>query len=220
MQKFAWELLAGVAAVRPNNPFNFWGIMTAQSSLLDLTIHGGDMHWIPRALLCCTAILSAFSLSTITSAQTNPFTKGQVADRIRKVEDGVDEFQKYLNNRGDDAKNRADSAQNSGATSRRQGTDSANAQNRRNQARQTKDDLEDAMDDLNRSTNRLRRKFDPTSNYLETKVQMEQVMDSARRVNQVMTKGNYGTQAERYWAALRANINDLARCYNLTPMGT
>jgi len=48
------------------------------------------------------------------------------------------------------------------------------------------------MDDLDRSTNRLRRKFDPTSNYLETKVQMEQVMDSARRVNQVMTKGNYG----------------------------
>jgi hypothetical protein len=41
---------------------------------------------------------------------------------------------------------------------------------------------------------------------------MEQVMDSARRVNQVMTKGNYGTQAQRYWAALRANINDLARC--------
>jgi hypothetical protein len=43
---------------------------------------------------------------------------------------------------------------------------------------------------------------------------------SARRVNQVMTKGNYGTQAQRYWAALRANINDLARRYNLTPMGT
>jgi hypothetical protein len=75
------------------------------------------------------------------------------------------------------------------------------------------------MDDLNRTTNRLRRKFDPTSNYLETKAQTEQVMDSARRVNQVMTKGNYGGQAEKYWAALRANINDLARCYNLTPMG-
>jgi ABC-type transporter Mla subunit MlaD len=153
-------------------------------------------------------MLSVFHRPTITSAQTNPFAKGQVADRIRKVEDGVDEFQKYLNNRGDDAKDRADSAQNSGATSRRQRGDSTNAQNRRNQVNQTKDDLEDAMDDLNRSTNRLRRKFDPTSNYLETKVQMEQVMDSARRVNQVMTKGNYGTQAQRYWAALRANIND------------
>jgi len=178
------------------------------------------MHWTPRTALYCTAILSAFSICTMTSAQTNPFTKGQVADRIRKVEDGVDEFQKYLNNRGDDAKDRADAAQNSGATSRRQRGDSTNAQNRRNQANQTKDDLDDAMDDLDRSTNRLRRKFDPTSNYLETKVQMEQVMDSARRVNQVMTKGNYGTQAQRYWAALRANINDLARCYNLTPMGT
>ena len=76
------------------------------------------------------------------------------------------------------------------------------------------------MDDLNRSTNRLRRKFDPTSNYLETKAPMEQVMDSARRVNQVMTKGNYGAHAARYWTALRANINDLARCYNLAPMGT
>ena len=45
------------------------------------------------------------------------------------------------------------------------------------------------MDDLNRSTNRLRRKFDETANYLETKVQMEQVMDSARKVNQVAGKG-------------------------------
>jgi hypothetical protein len=28
-----------------------------------------------------------------------------------------------------------------------------------------------------------------------------------------------GAQAERYSAALRADINDLARFYNLTPMG-
>ena len=64
------------------------------------------------------------------------------------------------------------------------------------------------MDDLNHTTNRLRRKFDATSNYLETKVH---VMDSARRINQVITKGNYGTQAERYWVALRTNNDDLAR---------
>ena len=172
-----------------------------------------------RTVLCCGALLAAVSYSTRTNAQTTPFTKPQVADRIRKVEDGVDEFRKYLENRGEDAKSRADSAQSSGATTRRQRSDSANTQAQGNQAKQTKDDLENAMDDLDRTTNRLRRKFDSTSNYLETKVQMEQVMDSARRVNQVMVKGNYGTQAERYWAALRANINDLARCYNLTPMG-
>ncbi len=176
------------------------------------------MTYIKRVLFCCTAILASLSLSPTISAQTAPFAKGQVADRIRKVEDGVDEFRKYLDNRGEDAKNRADSAQSSGATTRRQKSNSTNTEARGNQAKQTKDDLEDAMDDLNRSTNRLRRKFDPTSNYLETKAQMEQVMDSARRVNQVMTKGKYGTQAEKYWAALRANINDLARCYNLSPM--
>jgi hypothetical protein len=165
-------------------------------------------------------MLAAVSLLNVTHAQTHSFTKAQVGDRIRKVEDGVDEFRKYLDNRGDDAKNRADSAKSSGSTRRRQGSNAANTDARANQAKQTKDDLEDAMDDLNRTTNRLRRKFDPTSNYLETKAQMEQVMDSARRVNQVMTKGNYGAQAPKYWAALRANINDLARCYNLTPMGT
>ena len=73
------------------------------------------------------------------------------------------------------------------------------------------------MDDLNRTTNRLRRKFDETANYLETKVQMEQVMDSARKVNQVAGKGD--GQAQSLWKALRASINDLARAYNLTPVG-
>ena len=54
------------------------------------------------------------------------------------------------------------------------------------------------MDDLNQSTNRLRRKFDSTANYLETKVQMEQVMDSARKVNQVVGKGSNDGQAQAY----------------------
>jgi hypothetical protein len=74
------------------------------------------------------------------------------------------------------------------------------------------------MDDLNRTTNRLKRRFYPTPNYLEIKAQMGQVMDGAHRVNQVMAKGHCGSQAGKYWAALRANFNELARCYNLTPM--
>jgi hypothetical protein len=169
-----------------------------------------------RVLAC--AMVAAFS-GEIANAQATPFTKAQVADRIRKVEDGVDEFRKYLETRGDDARSRTQSAQDSGATGRRRQANPSTTQARQDQAKQTKDDLEDALDDLNRSTNRLRRKFDPTPNYMETRVQMEQVMDSARRVNQVMTRGNYGTQPERYWAALRPGINDLARCYGLTPMG-
>src|SRR6516164_1998340 len=168
------------------------------------------------AIVLAISVLSRVSLA---HSQVGTFTKAQVADRIRKVEDGVDEFQKYLKNRGENARSKAQPAQSGGTTTRRRQGSSSNTQARQDQAKQTKDELQDAMDDLNQSTNRLRRKFDPTSNYIETKVQMERVMDSGRRVNQVMTRGNYGTQAERYWTALRASINDLARCYGITPMG-
>ncbi len=170
-----------------------------------------------RTLICCTAIFSAVSLFTIAFAETTPFNKAQVGDRIRKVENGVDDFEKYLTTRGENATNKAASAQSGGATRRGQNADSADSGARKEKASQGKDDLKDAMDDLNRTTNRLRRKFDATANYLETKVQMEQVMDSARRVNQAAGKGE--SQAKRLWTALRASINDLARCYNLTPMG-
>ena len=146
------------------------------------------------------------------------FTKAQVAERIRKVENGVDEFRDYLERRGKDAKDRADSAQ-SGNRTRRRGTNNSSANDTgKERAKDKKDDLDDALGDLNRSTNRLRRRFDPTDTWLETKVQMERVMEDARRVNQIMVRGNYGTQAERYWAVLRAAINDLARCYGLAPM--
>ena len=179
-----------------------------------------------RTLLCCTAIFSAVSFFTITFAETTPFNKAQVGDRIRKVENGVDDFEKYLTTRGENAQDQGGSAKSSGAAKRGQGANSANTDARKdakkdakNQAGQSKDDLQNAMDDLNRTTNRLRRKFDATANYLETKVQMEQVLDSARRVNQVVGKGSNDGQAQRLWTALRASINDLARCYNLTPMG-
>ena len=177
------------------------------------------MHLRIRTVVCCTAIFSAVSFFTITFAETNPFSKAQVADRIRTVENGVDDFEKYLTSRGENAKDQAGSAKSSGAAKRGQGANSANKDARKDQAGQSKDDLQNAMDDLNRTTNRLRRKFDETANYLETKVQMEQVMDSARRVNQVVGKGSNDGQAQRLWTALRASINDLARCYNLTPMG-
>lgn len=149
------------------------------------------------------------------------FTKAVVGDHIRKVEDGVDEFRKYLEKRGDDAKGRAETAQSSGTKTTRRGrtASGANTEARKDQAKRTKDELDDALGDLNRSTNRLRRKFDPTSKYMETKVQMEKVMDDGRRINQVMVRGNYGTQAERYWGVLRSAINELARCYGLAPMG-
>ena len=158
------------------------------------------------------SILLGVSCASLALAQT-AFTKIQVGDRIRKVENGVDEFRKWAENRGEQGKTQAQAAKNNGRGRGRTATDS-----QKTQARDTKDDLEDALSDLNRSTNRLRRKFDPTDKWMETRPQVERVLDDARRINQVMVRGHYGSQAERYWSVLRANINDLARCYGLTPM--
>jgi hypothetical protein len=156
-------------------------------------------------------------LATISGAAfaQGSFTKAQVGEQIRRVEDGVDEFRKWAEHRGDEGKDRADSAQANGK-SRRGGKTATESQ--KNTAKDKKDDLEGALDDLNGSTNRLRRKFDPGDKWMETKSQVERVMDDARRINEVMTRGRYGMQAERYWRALRKNINDLARFYGITRM--
>ncbi len=158
-------------------------------------------------------ILSCLAVSGLALAQL-AFTKAQVADRIRKVEDGVDEFRKWSENRAEQGKNQAQAAKASGRTRGRTATES-----QKTVAREKKDELDDALGDLNRSTNRLRRKFDPTDKWMETRPQVENVLNDARRINQVLVRGNYGTQAERYWSVLRTNINELARCYNLTPLG-
>jgi hypothetical protein len=162
---------------------------------------------------CLVLIIVCCTLPTLAQAT---FAKAQVAERIRKVEDGVDQFRKWAEQRGDTAKSNAQTAQASGRT-RRNG-DAPN-EARKQTAQKTKDDLNDALSDLDRSTNRLRRKFDPLDTWMETKAQMQQVMDDCRRINQVMVRGNYGSQAEKYWAALRNNVNDLARCYGIEPLG-
>jgi hypothetical protein len=159
------------------------------------------------------AVFACLVMSGVAFAQV-VFTKAQVADRIRKVEDGVDEFRKWSENRAEQGKNTAQAAKSSGRTRGRTTTEA-----QKEVASERKDELEDALGDLNRSTNRLRRQFDPTDKWLETRPQVEKVLDDGRKINQVMVRGKYGTQAERYWSVLRASINDLARCYNLTPLG-
>jgi hypothetical protein len=169
--------------------------------------------FVKTTTILATAILTCLAVSGLAFAQP-AFTKAQVGDRIRKVEDGVDEFRKWSEKRVEEGKKPVQTAQGSGRTKGRTATESQKAT-----AHEKKDDLDDALSDLNKSTNRLRRKFDPTDKWMETRPQVEKVLDDARRINQVLVRGKYGSQAERYWSVLRASINDLARCYNLTPLG-
>jgi hypothetical protein len=140
-------------------------------------------------------------------------TKPQVANLIVKVENGVDEFRKYLERRGENAHEAAAAAP-AKTRGRRTATES-----QKSKASATKDDLDDALGDLNRSTNRLRRKFDATDTWMETKGQVERVVDDGRKINQVIARGKDGAEAARLWAVLRGGINDLARAYRVAPLG-
>jgi len=150
-------------------------------------------------------------LSPSTSAQA-PMTKARVADLIVKVENGVDDFRKFLDKRGENAQ----SAANTSAGKRRSRNPT---QSQKATAEAKKDDLDDALGDLNKSTNRLRRKFDATDTWMQTKSEVERVIDDGRKINQVVARGAYGTDVALLWTALRAGMNDLARAYGVTPLG-
>jgi len=152
--------------------------------------------------------LGAVAAGTL-AAQT--MAKAQVANLIGKVENGVDQFRDYLKKRGENANAAASSPQAQGRANRRATASPATKE-------AAKDELDDALGDLNRSTNRLRRKFDATDTWMETKVEVDRVLDDGRKINQVVARGKYGTEATRLWAALRTGINDLARAYGLPPM--
>jgi hypothetical protein len=162
------------------------------------------------------AVVSALVLTVIGAvareATAQPMAKAQVANLITRVENGVDEFRNYLEKRGENARDANSAAQSSGR--RRQGA----TENQKAKATAKKDALDDALGDLNKSTNRLRRKFDATDKWIETKSQVETVVEDARKINQVVARGNYGAEAARLWAALRTGINDLARAYGVQPL--
>jgi len=156
-------------------------------------------------------VLSAV-VAKVASAQAMP--KAQVANLIVKVENGVDEFRNYLEKRGENAKDAGNAAQASGRRSR-QGA----GENQKARANAKKDKLDDALGDLNKSTNCLRREFAATDKWMETKSEVQRVVDDGRAINAEVARGSYGTEVARLWAALRTGINDLARAYNVTPLG-
>jgi hypothetical protein len=167
-----------------------------------------------RTTLTPVALVLSMIGLTDTSASAQVMPKAQVANLIAKVENGVDEFRNYLEKRGDNAKDAAGTAQASGRRAKK-----APTENQKAKASDKKDKLDDALGDLNRSTNRLRRKFDPIDTWMETKGEVQRVVDDGRTINSEIARGSYGAEAARLWAVLRTGINDLARAYGIAPLG-
>jgi len=160
-------------------------------------------------------LLAAVLISGLpTSLAAQPLPKARVGELIKAVEDGVDDFRDYLEKRGDNARDRSKDSDNQSRKGR-----GGNADANKDRAESSKDALDDALGDLNKSTNRLRRKFDATETWMETKREVEEVVEDARKVNQQVTRGNRGSEVARLWGVLRTRINELARAYNVTPLG-
>jgi hypothetical protein len=68
--------------------------------------------------------------------------------------------------------------------------------------------LENALDDL-------RDEFNRRDRFEETRRHVERAMRESDEVNAIFRRANLGPQAEREWAAIRADLNALARIYNL-----
>ena len=167
-----------------------------------------------RSILATVALVLVLSAAAAQPASAQVMPKAQVANLIVKVENGVDEFRKYLDRRAENASAAAGTAQASGRRAKPGATE-----NQKAKATAKKDKLDDAFGDLNRSTNRLRRKFDPIDTWMETKGEVQRVVDDGRTINAEVARGSYGTEVARLWAALRTGINDLARAYGIPPLG-
>jgi parvulin-like peptidyl-prolyl isomerase len=161
-----------------------------------------------------TTVALALGLIGLTgrAAPAQLMSKPQVANLIKNVENGVDEFRDYLDKRGENAGEAASAATSSGRRTR------SASSSQKSKATAKKDALDDALGDLNKSTNRLRRKFDATDTWMETKGQVQSVLDDARKINPALARGSYGPEAARLWAVLRTGINDLARAYGVPPL--
>jgi hypothetical protein len=163
-----------------------------------------------RTTLVAIALAAGLIGAAGTPVSAQLMTKPQVANLIKNVETGVDDFEKYLEKRGENGREAASAS--SGRRSR-EATSSQKAK-----ASEKADELDSALGDLNRSTNRLRRKFDVTDTWMETKNLVEKVVDDARKINPIVARGNYGADSARLWSVLRKGINDLARAYGVPPM--
>ena len=168
---------------------------------------------MPRTSLLTLTLTLVLSAVAVKMVSGQVMAKPQVANLIVKVENGVDEFRKYLERRGENAKDAGDSAKAKGGRSRQGTTESQKAK-----ASDKKDKLDDAFGELNRSTNRLRRKFDATDKWMETKAEVQRVVDDGRALNTEVARGNYGSEVARLWGTLRRGINELARAYGVTPL--
>jgi hypothetical protein len=82
------------------------------------------------------------------------------------------------------------------------------------------DQLNERAKDFEKAMDKLRSEFDKRESYVETKPQMQEVLDVARDINGVMLRRNLRADVEGEWIALRRELNILASVYYLNGLRT
>ncbi|MBX7173115.1 MAG: hypothetical protein K1X72_19250 [Pyrinomonadaceae bacterium] len=121
-------------------------------------------------------------------ARGRVYTKEEVKQIIKNVEDRVDKFKKEFDKSLDHSV--------------------LNGSNR-------EDYLNDRAKDLEHATDELRREFDKHDLWIENKDEVRKCLNIAQDINVAMKNRHFGAVTESNWANVRYELNTLAKIYNL-----
>ena len=124
--------------------------------------------------------------------RTISYSKGQVEQVLKRIEEKTDRFTKVFDEALDDSRLNG---------SRRE------------------DNYTDLTKNLENETDELRREFNRNDSYAENAPNARSVINAATDVDRVMKRRNFGRQAESLWLNLRYDFNTLARIYRLPSVG-
>ncbi len=143
---------------------------------------------VTKILVGFFATVMLFAVGTVTNAQGR-LSKGEVDRIIKNLENRTDSFVNQFDKSLDNS--RLDG-------SRRE-------DNLNKKARQ----LETAVDEL-------RREFDRRDSWAENKDEVRRCLNLGRDIDVAMRNRRLGNTTERNWAAVRSELNALARAYRLS----
>lgn len=121
-------------------------------------------------------------------ARGKVYTKNEVSQIIKNVENRVDKFKKDFDKSLDNSR--------------------LNGSNR-------EDYLNDRAKDLEKATDELRSEFDKRDLWIENKDEVRKCLKIAEDINVAMKNRRLGAVTESNWANVRYELNTLAKIYNL-----
>jgi hypothetical protein len=149
---------------------------------------------ISKVFLASIAILIVVVTSVPAEAQYNRryrgrgYTKVQVEQVIRRLENQSDRFVRSFDRSLDNSR--------------------ADGTRREDNLNQRAQDLENALDVL-------RREFDRTDRYQDTRSQVSSVLSVAEDINRAVRNRRLRGNTERLWSQVRSELNSLASIYSL-----